>query len=132
MSARRADQSIYPRKFGLQLVVLGSLLTRRRVSRTKTTMPRRRKAAEGNGSKGTSEAPSLPLEARDLSTADPYDLVSGVIVRPERSRTRQRSRRPSGSPPGRELDPAEQEKFRTKTRRRVDGAGAAPPVDAGP
>ena len=94
-------------------------------------MPRRRKAAEGNGSKGTSEAPSLPLEARDLSTADPYDLVSGVIVRPERSRTRQRSRRPSGSPPGRELDPAEQDRSRTKTRRRVDGAGAAA-VDAGP
>eukprot|EP00964_Phaeocystis_antarctica_P083731 scaffold52691_cov27-Phaeocystis_antarctica.AAC.1 len=111
--------------------LVSSLLTRRRVSRTKTPMPRRRKAAEGNGSKGTSEAPSLPLEARDLSTADPYDLVSGVIVRPERSRTRQRSRRPSGSPPGRELDPAEQDKFRTKTRRRVDGAGAAA-VDAGP
>ena len=94
-------------------------------------MPRRRKAAEGNGSKGTSEAPAQPLEARDLSTADPYDLVSGVIVRPERSRTRQRSRRPSGpqeSPPVEQA--AEQERSKTKIRRRVDGAGAAA-ADAG-
>ena len=90
-------------------------------------MPRRRKAAEGTGSKGTSEAPPLPLEARDLSTADPYEGIS----RPERSRTRQRSRRPSGpqeSPPVEQA--AEQERSKTKIRRRVDGAGAAA-ADAG-
>ena len=103
--------------------------SRRRVSRgLRAPMPRRRKAAEGTGSKGTSEAPPLPLEARDLSTADPYEQV---IPRPERSRTRQRSRRPSGPQESSPVEQAaEQERFRTKTRRRVDGAGAAA-ADAG-
>ena len=91
-------------------------------------MPRRRKAAEGSPRSGNREAAPLPLEARDLSTADPYE----AITRPERSRTRQRSRRLSdpqahNRPPVQQAP--EQDRFRAKTRRRVDGAGVAA-VDA--
>ena len=82
-------------------------------------MPRRRKAAEGATSKGAREPSTLPLEARDLSEADPYE----VRMLPEQSRThRQKIRRPSTS---KVEQAAERDRLRTKTRRREDGAEAA-------
>ena len=78
-------------------------------------MPRRRKAAEGATSKGAREPSTLPLEARDLSEADPYE----VRMLPEQSRThRQKIRRPSTS---KVEQAAERDRLRTKTRRREEG-----------
>ena len=82
-------------------------------------MPRRRKAAEGATNKGAREPSTLPLEARDLSEADPYE----VRMLPEQRRThRQKIRRPSTS---KVEQAAERDRLRTKTRRREDGAEAA-------